>query len=80
MRGGKKSTNLVNLVDLIRSRNMLKNACLESLDAKIGVDTAENGPAKARGPKCGFGARTFAENFCDHQNRRNLRDSKKNQL
>jgi|AACY02.11.fsa_nt_gi hypothetical protein len=33
------------------SRKMLQNA---SLDAKIGVDTEENGPSKVWGPKCGF--------------------------
>ena len=26
------------------------------LDAKIGVDTKENGPSKLWGPKCGFGS------------------------
>ena len=26
------------------------------LDAKIGVDTDENGPSKVLGPKCGFGS------------------------
>ena len=33
---------------------MLQNAYL---DAKIGVDTEENGPSKVWGPKCGFGSK-----------------------
>ena len=46
LKGGDRCKKRVNLVDLSTSFKMLQNTPLVSLAAKIGIDTAENGPSK----------------------------------